>query len=267
MKNKLIECELPLVSVVIPTYNRAGTIHKTLQSVLEQTIQCFEVIIVDDCSDDYIELATYIEQLNDSRIRLLRHEVNRHGSAARNTGINVALGKYVALLDSDDLWYKNKLEKCIEKNIGQGEVLYSKLINQDGCFPRNEIEKQERVADYLFLNQGCMQTSTLFLTTVLAQKVLFDESLTRFQDYDFVIRLQVAGATFTMIDETLVQMLDYGDGARISNNINYQPAIFWLDKIIDQLSTEAATAFYYNRVVRLMVISSNQSKLFELLPD
>lgn len=256
----------PLITVVIPTYNRADTIGVTIDSVLAQSYVHFEIIIVDDFSSDFNALQKLIESYNKDNITLLRHTENKHGSAARNTGIKAARGQYIALLDSDDIWHQDKLMSCVEQNATDHEVLYSKLKNKDGVFPQRAMDSTEEVSDYLFLNHGSMQTSTLFLSKDLAQTVLFDESLKRFQDYDFVVRLQAHGATFRYIDSVLVEMLDYQDGARISNGVNCEPAIFWLNKVVDQISVNAARAFYFKRVIRLLVLSGRQAESLELMP-
>ena len=88
------------VSVIIPTYNRAHLVGRAIRSVLNQTYQDFEIIVVDDCSTDNTE--EIVKGFNDHRIRYMRHDRNRGGSAARNTGIKASQGKYIAFLDSDD---------------------------------------------------------------------------------------------------------------------------------------------------------------------
>ncbi len=98
----------PTVSVVIPTYNRAHLVGRAIQSVLNQTYHDFEIIIVDDGSIDNTE--DVVKSLNDPSIRYTRHDQNRGGSAARNTGIKMARGEYVAFQDSDDEYLPEKVE-------------------------------------------------------------------------------------------------------------------------------------------------------------
>lgn len=100
--------KIPTVSVVIPTYNRAHLVGRAIQSVLNQTYQDFEIIVVDDGSTDNTE--EVVKSFNDPRIRYIRHDQNRGGSAARNTGIKMARGEYIAFQDSDDEWLPEKLE-------------------------------------------------------------------------------------------------------------------------------------------------------------
>ena len=101
-----------LVSIVMPSYNTAKYIAETVQSVLAQTYQNWELIIVDDCStDDTNEVVKPF--LRDSRIRYLKNEKNSGAAVSRNRALREAKGKWIAFLDSDDLWMPEKLEKQI----------------------------------------------------------------------------------------------------------------------------------------------------------
>lgn len=101
--------QTPKISVIIPVYNAEKTIGNSIDSVLSQSFTDFEILIVDDCSTD--KSLDIIKSFTDSRIILMRHKKNKGAPAARNTAIKVAKGEYLAFLDSDDIWYKNKLEK------------------------------------------------------------------------------------------------------------------------------------------------------------
>ena len=110
----------PLVSVIIATYNRANVLGRAILSVLNQSYQNFEILIVDDKSTD--DTQRVVEQFVDGRIRYLKHETNQGQSVAHNTGIKQAQGVYVAFLDSDDEWLPPMLDKCL-KNFVQDEDL------------------------------------------------------------------------------------------------------------------------------------------------
>lgn len=97
------------ISIICPTYNSEKTIVETIESMLNQTYQNFEILIIDDCSTD--NTLKIVEEINDSRIIIYKNEVNSGAAHSRNVGISKATGEYIAFLDSDDLWMTTKLEK------------------------------------------------------------------------------------------------------------------------------------------------------------
>src|SRR5512145_2950370 len=98
----------PLVSVVIPSYNQAEFLADAIQSVLHQTYQNFEIIVVNDASPDNTD--EVMKQFTDPRIKYIVHEKNQRLPATRNTGMNASQGEIIALLDADDLFHPEKLE-------------------------------------------------------------------------------------------------------------------------------------------------------------
>ncbi len=103
--------KLPLVSVCIPVYNREKFIKNAIESVLQQTYQNFEIIVVDDGSTD--SSISIVESFSDQRIKLFRNEINKGVVFTRNKYLKEASGDYIAILDSDDVWLPTKLEKQI----------------------------------------------------------------------------------------------------------------------------------------------------------
>lgn len=101
----------PMVSVIIPTYNRAKTIARTINSVLSQTYDNFEIIIVEDGSTD--ETISLLKQFTDNRIRVIFHDVNKGVTAAKNTGLNDIRGEWFTILDSDDEIIPEALEEMM----------------------------------------------------------------------------------------------------------------------------------------------------------
>ncbi|MCL6557363.1 MAG: glycosyltransferase [Firmicutes bacterium] len=184
----------PTVSVIIPTYNRAHLIGRAIRSVLEQTYQDFEIIVVDDGSSDNTE--EVVKSFNDPRIRYIRHEQNRGGSAARNTGIRAARGEYIAFLDSDDEWLPEKLERQVQTLINLDEatgLIYTGLrfVGHNGAIIR---EQQPRFKGYLLENllrrNVIGTTSSVMVRRSCIQRVgLFDEVLPSRQDLDLWVRI------------------------------------------------------------------------------
>lgn len=100
-----------LVSIVMPSYNTAKFIAETIDSVMAQTYTNWELIIVDDCSTDHTD--EMVAKYTDPRIRYLKNEKNSGAAVSRNRALREATGRWIAFLDSDDLWYADKLEKQI----------------------------------------------------------------------------------------------------------------------------------------------------------
>lgn len=103
---------MPRISVILPTYNRAKFLERSIASLLNQTYQDFEIIIVDDASID--STSEIVERLSNPKISYIRHSENKGAAAARNTGIRNANGKYIGFQDSDDEWLPNKLSKQMD---------------------------------------------------------------------------------------------------------------------------------------------------------
>lgn len=189
----------PLVSVVIPTYGRSNLLNRAIDSVLDQTYNNIEIIVVDDNNPDskhreYTEnlLQKYIEN---HEILYIKHQKNSGGSAARNTGIKLSKGEYIALLDDDDEWFSHKLEQQISyfeslnTNVG---VIYCSYILQeyDGSKEYIRTEKGDLTKDLLMLQFDPGASSTLVFRKNILEKIgYFDESFERHQDLEILIRL------------------------------------------------------------------------------
>lgn len=126
---------IPKVSVVIPTYKRPKYLKRALDSVLRQTYKNIEIIVVDDnnSDDEYrIETEKFMKKFNDSRIKYIKHERNKNGSAARNTGIKNSSGKYITFLDDDDEFADQRIEKLVQcmENLDESWVACYTLIKR-----------------------------------------------------------------------------------------------------------------------------------------
>lgn len=181
-----------LVSVVIPIYNTPYKIFvETLASVLNQTHKKLEIIIVDDGSNIDIELD--ILNIKDKRICYYKLS-HTNANIARNYGIKKSSAKYIAMLDSDDIWLINHIELSLTTLIESCvDGIYSGLyINKPNSpnylFTSRDLKEGETMIDYLLFSGYGAQTSTLFMTKESALNVLWDEHLKRHQDYDFVVR-------------------------------------------------------------------------------
>ncbi len=137
-----------LVSIIMPTYNCAKFIGKTIESVIAQTYENWELIIVDDCSKDNTE--EVVSKYKDNRIKYYRLENNSGAAVARTEAMKKAIGSYMSFLDSDDLWKKDKLEKQLEfmnKNNYNFTCTEYEQIDEEGN-KLNKVIKVKKRADY-----------------------------------------------------------------------------------------------------------------------
>jgi glycosyltransferase involved in cell wall biosynthesis len=185
----------PTVSVIITTYNRPDLISRALESVLSQTYEDLECIVVDDCSPEN-KSREIIKSFDDSRLSYLRHKENKGLAAARNTGIEHSDGEFVAFLDDDDQWYKNKLAKQISlfKNLGPDYGLvycWMNICDDDGNLIEKYCPKHSGdIFPKALEGQPIGAGSTLLVRRSIAEEVEgFDESLPRGIDGDFIRRV------------------------------------------------------------------------------
>ena len=188
--------ENTMISVIIPTYNRANLIRRAINSVLNQTYQNFEVIVVDDGSTDNTSLE--IKRIQDNRIKYIKLIENKGGSNARNIGIKNARGKYISFQDSDDLFYPNKLEKQIQNIIIKKsnldfckiKVFYNSSLNL--FYPNKRQEKsilKGKIFDELVSKGNFISTQAMLVQKNFMRKFFFDINMPRFQDYEVILRM------------------------------------------------------------------------------
>ncbi|MHA1380619.1 MAG: glycosyltransferase family 2 protein [Candidatus Helarchaeota archaeon] len=203
--------DTPKVSVIIPTYNRAHLLPRAIKSVLNQTFKDFELIIIDDGSIDETEEVVKKFQKEDERIKYIKHNTNMGGGAARNTGIKVSRGEYIAFQDSDDEWLPEKLEKQIKvfKNIApEISVIYTGFWkvkgNKKTYIPSKRITKKEGDIHKELLKGNFVTTQVAIVKRECFKKSgMFDETLPRLQDWDLWIRISKYYC-FKYINEPLV---------------------------------------------------------------
>lgn len=199
----------PLVSVVIPTFNHAPLLKVALQSVIAQTFTDWEAIVVNNFSTDATIQA--VESLNDSRIKLTNFNNNGVIAASRNVGIKMATANYIAFLDSDDIWYPEKLQKCFAQILfGYKFVNHGELwINEDGS-KREVMYGPVSQAEYskLLYRGNCISTSATVIEKSLIQNVGFfdeDPALITTEDYDLWMRIAALNPKIFFIPEILGQ--------------------------------------------------------------
>lgn len=209
----------PVVSVVIPTYNRAHLVSRAISSALAQDFPELEVIVVDDGSTD--ETPRLLAQFE--AVRVIRFEHNRGGAAARNAGIEAARGELIAFLDSDDEWLPTKVRRqadVIQNSSAVGAVYCRYFVNDDATGQRIEWTSELYTGSIrpALLRGRCPRSVSLFLVRRAALERVggFDESLEGFQDADLWIRLSPEWE-FGAVDEALVIIHEHS-GARVTTD-------------------------------------------------
>ena len=188
------------VSVVIPTYKRTEDITRALDSVLSQTIDSFEVIVVDD-NGIGTEYGLKTEEAmrrysNDKRVIYIQHDVNKNGSAARNTGIKASKGKYISFLDDDDVYLPERLEKMCKKMDSLDDswgACYTGYVKHQ---PNGKEQYSAETVEGDVFVQALMRSfyigtgSNLFFRRSVIEDIgLFDETFKRNQDLEYIVRV------------------------------------------------------------------------------
>jgi glycosyltransferase involved in cell wall biosynthesis len=213
----------PKVSVIIPTYNRAHLIDKAIKSVLNQTYQDYEIIVVDNASTDNTK--EVVKGFNNFKIRYIYYCDNRGSSVARNVGIRASQGEFIALLDSDDEWLPEKLDRQVE--VLQNEspevgVVYSDVLYIDeNSKNMNRKLRNPKKEGYIYedlLGGNCVGTpSALLIKKECFHRFgLFDDLLKYHEDWDMWIRI-AKYYRFVFIEVPLVKYRLHSN--RISENL------------------------------------------------
>ena len=222
----------PYFSVVIPVYNRARVLRDAINSVLWQTEQDFEIIVVDDGSGD--DPKSVVDGFSDARLRFVRQD-NRGGGAARNRGIDLAAGRFVAFLDSDDTFLPEHLATMravlenTENVVGYAPVIVDRGAGRTFVKPPRPIAAGEHMATYLMCERGFVPTITLTVPREIASRIRYDESLSFAQDTDFSLRLFLAGARFVMAARPGAVWRDVPDPSRVSAGRKGASLVEWLE--------------------------------------
>ena len=197
------------ISVVIPTFNRISLVARAIDSVLKQSLNPYEIIVVDDGSDDG---TSEMIQNKYKSIKLIQQQ-NNGVSAARNNGIKHAKGDWIALLDSDDEWTEKKLENQVDRLIKTPEYDFchtNEIWIRNGVRV-NQRKKHEKYGGYIF--DKCLDicrispSSVLFRKNILDHVGWFDDQLPVCEDYDLWLRI-TAEYRILFIDDPLI--IKYG---------------------------------------------------------
>lgn len=258
-----------MISIIIPHYNNQSTIKRTLISVISQTYQVFEIIVVDDYSKDISKTEKIINGFNDNRIKLFKHTKNKNGAAARNTGIKKAKGKYIAFLDADDEWLSEHLEKSLSAIKEEScDLVYSKCNVKTSNFPdlvmpQYKIKQNQKIGDYLFCDKGFVQTSSILTKAEIAKKILFNEMLIRHQDYDFLLSFEAFGGKMAMSDH-VGTIVHWENNDIEKKGGTWQYSLNWAIEYKTHLSSKAYSGFIFKNVILPLLKKKKRSKAIKI---
>ncbi len=248
----------PLVSVIIPVYNRKDTIKKAIDSVLNQTYQNIEVLVIDDGSTD--STMDVLNQFKGKGVLVFKQD-HKGANAARNLGINHAKGEFIAFQDSDDEWLPEKLERQIAYMYSRKyEVCYCAFYlygkDNDEIIPSNYKNKEalEKNLIDILKNYNVVSTQTLVLHRKAVSEIGgFDVAMPRLQDYEYAIRL-INKKKIGYVAEPLVKVY-YSENSISSNDTKLEDAYL---KIIEKHGDFVNVDFIVRRYLQIDLKNLNR---------
>ena len=213
---------LSSISVIVPTFNRPEMLKETLKSIFNQTYQNFEIVVINDGGENVSDL---IRKFQDHRIKYIEHEKNRGMAAARNTGIKIARGKYIALLDDDDLFYPNHLKVAMAQLCGDTPVIYTDAIRATYRKVNDSYQLIGKKVPYsidfekdnLLVGNISPINCFVFEKEKALQAGLFDETFTALEDWEFFVRLSEQ-CKFKHIAKVTAQVNWRTDGTTVTSS-------------------------------------------------
>jgi glycosyltransferase involved in cell wall biosynthesis len=265
----------PLVSVIIPAYNAARTLETTVQSVYGQSLQDFEIVIVDDGSkDNTLEVARRIAA-SDSRIKVVAQS-NSGAAAARNAGIKAATGEYVAFLDADDLWLPQKLERQIALLNSEKDAA---AVQTGAYYVNDDLEvlsvRPCVIPEDVLLETLLFRSFPALMSTLLVKRSAFDKigllntKLVILEDWELAIRLS-RFCNLKSIEEPLALYRNYPGNRSRDLSIHIEPGHIILEKLFQDPTLPAhikqRKALIYSTFYRMLSGAAfNVSKYGETL--
>lgn len=222
------------VSVIIPTYKNRGGLIDSIESALSQNYDgLIEVIVVDD-NDPRSTFRKHTEELmeqykDNAKVKYIRHEVNKNGAAARNTGIRAAKGDLIAFLDDDDLFLAGKLSKQVKYlECHKDKSAVYCHARRGNTIASTAILEGDGSRDILLLQSNFFTPSLMFRREALEAINGFDESFRRHQDYELLLRFFAAGYKIGCIPEVLIEIgKNQGENIPTGEKVNQLKAYFF----------------------------------------
>lgn len=231
----------PLVSVIIPTYARPNFLRRALESVLTQSYDSLEILIIDDSPSNPVK--EVMESYSDDRIQYIQHAENEGVCGARNTGIQKATGEYVAFLDDDDKWDEIKIQRQVQliekrEDIGAVYTGVRRVDNSGTTLSINKPQYKGDVGKQLLLNNFIPFSTILVDRKVIKQAGSFDTYLTNWEDWEWLIRL-AQETKFDFVEEPLTTT-DRGMHDKRSDNFEQKRDVGF-DRFVEKIQPIAAS--------------------------
>lgn len=228
-----------LVSIITPAYNSEKFINETIKSVVGQTYKNWEMIIVDDGSNDKTCEIVNKWSLKDQRIKLIKQKINSGAASARNIALEKSKGRFIAYLDADDIWMVNKLSKqvqfMIDMNCGFSCCSYE-VIDSEGISKNKYIHMKDKVDYRGFLTNNLLQTVGIIADLQIIQRdKLFMPQMTRRQDAATWLQVLKSGYMCYGMQDVLAKYRRV-EGSLSSNKVKAVKGVWYLYRKVEKLS-------------------------------
>ncbi|SEM93516.1 glycosyltransferase family 2 protein [Lihuaxuella thermophila] len=269
----------PIVSVVIPTRGRALLLKRAIESVLAQTFQDFEIVVVVDGRDE--ETEKILGEIPDPRLKTIINEHSLGGAEARNVGVRHARGEWIALLDDDDEWLPRKLEvqyQAARQSSYRYPVVYCQLFGRtprgDYIWPRRGMKENEHISEYLmarqtlFQGEGLIISTMLFVPRDLMLQVPFQKDLKRNQDWDWILRAALhEGVGFEYCEEVLAVWYVEDGRQSISRQGNWEYSARWIKQNKSLVTPRAYAAYLMVVVSSIAAREGDRKGLYQIFRE
>lgn len=238
-----------LVSIITPAFRAAGLVGDTIQSVIAQTYPNWEMLIVDDCSPDNTAEVVSEWSARDGRVKLIRHEKNGGPATARNTAIAAARGRWVAFLDSDDLWLPEKLEKTLaHSNAHSSPLTFTgfRRMSFSGDTLGRYIGVPKSVTYRQLLRNTVIATSTVVVDRSQVERIVMKK--TYYDDFACWLEILKPGRIAYGLDEDLMRYRIVQNS--VSRNKRRSASHVWKNyRDVEKLSTPASLWYFTNYAI------------------
>lgn len=268
-----------LISIVIPTYGGADLLPRAIDGVLNQTYKNFELFIVDDNgaqTESQINTSKVVEPyLLDNRIKYIVHDVNKNGSAARNTGVRNSHGVYVALLDDDDVYNPDFLEKQVYFLRSLSEDYAMVYCSHESFYNGEKIEEYHATVSGCLLYENLIHSIEIATTSALIRRSAFDslngfdESFRRHQDWEFIARLS---SKYKIMANDFMGYKRYLEWRNVPVNADKAKKfrLYYLEKmkpLISSLPKEQSKAVYINNRLDIALWYLKEHKYLKFIKE